>query len=59
MWRVHVVLRICFLALIAPCLAAAAVGDIGSRLEGFRAEEDAILSAASDEDYWSDYRGAL
>lgn len=59
MRRVPVVTSICYLALIGPCLAAARGHDIGSRLEGFRAEEDAIFSAASAEGDWSDHRGAL
>ncbi|HEX7060607.1 MAG TPA: hypothetical protein VF200_01490 [Woeseiaceae bacterium] len=59
MRRVSLITRICYLALVAPCLAAARAGDIGSRLDGFRAEEGAIISAASDEDDWSDHRTAL
>ena len=50
---------ICCLALSALCLAAAPEGDIGSRLDGLRADENAIFSVASNDDDWSDHRGAL
>ncbi|MGH8194652.1 MAG: hypothetical protein ACREQ8_09665 [Woeseiaceae bacterium] len=55
MTRLQYMICLCCLALLASFSAPGVEVDLESRLEGFTADRDAIISAANDEDDWGDY----